>query len=153
MIFGPIGKTRWPPRSLIGWDVSDFSSVFVPIPQPSNWHQQPVFCNMWHKYSFRITIFDTKFMTLSYHKSCIKHVKIAYILYYIPKSLFSVPFIGQTFHSNTTFCENSHLLLKLSKHVREKSGKLCISSILSSKRGIMNSHKNWHKLMTLELDL
>ena len=26
MFFGPIGKTRWPPWALIGWDISDFSS-------------------------------------------------------------------------------------------------------------------------------
>ena len=26
VIFGPIGKTRWPPRPLIGWDIFDFSS-------------------------------------------------------------------------------------------------------------------------------
>ena len=25
-VFGPIGKTRWPPWSLIGWDIFDFSS-------------------------------------------------------------------------------------------------------------------------------
>ena len=38
----------------------------------------------------------------------------------------------------------------MSKRVREKCGKLCIFSILSSKRG--NSH-NWRKSTTLELDL
>ena len=27
MVFGPIGKTRWPPRPLIDWDIFDFSSV------------------------------------------------------------------------------------------------------------------------------
>ena len=27
MVFGPIGKTRWPPRSLIDWDILNFSSV------------------------------------------------------------------------------------------------------------------------------
>ena len=26
LFFGPIGKTRWPPWPLIGWDISDFSS-------------------------------------------------------------------------------------------------------------------------------
>ena len=26
MFFGPIGKTRWPPRPPIGWDIFDFSS-------------------------------------------------------------------------------------------------------------------------------
>ena len=26
VFFGPIGKTRWPPWPLIGWDISDFSS-------------------------------------------------------------------------------------------------------------------------------
>ena len=26
VFFGPIGKTRWPPRTLIGWDIFDFSS-------------------------------------------------------------------------------------------------------------------------------
>ena len=26
VFFGPIGKTRWPPRPLIGWDIFDFSS-------------------------------------------------------------------------------------------------------------------------------
>ena len=26
LIFGSIGKTRWPPRPLIGWDIFDFSS-------------------------------------------------------------------------------------------------------------------------------
>ena len=26
MFFGPIGKTRWPPWPLIGWDIFDFSS-------------------------------------------------------------------------------------------------------------------------------
>ena len=26
MLFGPIGKTRWPPWPLIGWDILDFSS-------------------------------------------------------------------------------------------------------------------------------
>ena len=26
MFFGPIGKTRWPPLTLIGWDIFDFSS-------------------------------------------------------------------------------------------------------------------------------
>ena len=26
VFFGPIGKTRWPPRPLIGWDILDFSS-------------------------------------------------------------------------------------------------------------------------------
>ena len=26
MLFGPIGKTRWPPLPLIGWDIFDFSS-------------------------------------------------------------------------------------------------------------------------------
>ena len=26
MFFGPIGKTRWPPRPLIGWDIFDFFS-------------------------------------------------------------------------------------------------------------------------------
>ena len=26
VFFGPIGKTRWPPWLLIGWDISDFSS-------------------------------------------------------------------------------------------------------------------------------
>ena len=26
MFFGPIGKTRWPPLPLIGWDIFDFSS-------------------------------------------------------------------------------------------------------------------------------
>ena len=26
VFFGPIKKTRWPPCSLIGWDISDFSS-------------------------------------------------------------------------------------------------------------------------------
>ena len=26
VFFGPIGKTRWPPWSLIGWDIFDFSS-------------------------------------------------------------------------------------------------------------------------------
>ena len=26
MFFGPIGKTRWPPRALIGWDIFDFFS-------------------------------------------------------------------------------------------------------------------------------
>ena len=26
VFFGPIGKTRWPPWSLIGWDIVDFSS-------------------------------------------------------------------------------------------------------------------------------
>ena len=26
MFFGPIGKTRWPPWTLIGWDIFDFSS-------------------------------------------------------------------------------------------------------------------------------
>ena len=26
MFFGPIGKLRWPPWPLIGWDISDFSS-------------------------------------------------------------------------------------------------------------------------------
>ena len=26
VFFGPIGKTRWPPLSLIGWDIFDFSS-------------------------------------------------------------------------------------------------------------------------------
>ena len=25
VFFGPIGKTRWPPRPLIGWDIFDFS--------------------------------------------------------------------------------------------------------------------------------
>ena len=25
-VFGPIGKTRWPPWPLIGWDIFDFSS-------------------------------------------------------------------------------------------------------------------------------
>ena len=27
LFFGPIGKTRWPPWPLIGWDIFDFSSV------------------------------------------------------------------------------------------------------------------------------
>ena len=27
VFFGPIGKTRWPPWPLIGWDIFDFSSV------------------------------------------------------------------------------------------------------------------------------
>ena len=27
VVFGPIGKTRWPPRSLIDWDILNFSSV------------------------------------------------------------------------------------------------------------------------------
>ena len=40
----------------------------------------------------------------------------------------------------------------MSKHVREKSRKKCISSILSSRKG-HNSHKSCRKLMTLELDL
>ena len=26
VFFGPIGKTKWPPRPLIGWDIFDFSS-------------------------------------------------------------------------------------------------------------------------------
>ena len=26
VFFGPIGKTRWPPKHLIGWDIFDFSS-------------------------------------------------------------------------------------------------------------------------------
>ena len=26
VFFGPIGNTRWPPRTLIGWDIFDFSS-------------------------------------------------------------------------------------------------------------------------------
>ena len=26
LFFGPIGKTKWPPRPLIGWDIFDFSS-------------------------------------------------------------------------------------------------------------------------------
>ena len=29
VFFGPIGKTRWPPWSLIGWDIFDFSSETV----------------------------------------------------------------------------------------------------------------------------
>ena len=29
MFFGPIGKTRWPPWPLIGWDIFDFSSETV----------------------------------------------------------------------------------------------------------------------------
>ena len=40
----------------------------------------------------------------------------------------------------------------MSKHDREKCGKLCTSSILSSKRGI-TPIKTWCKLTTLELDL
>ena len=27
VLFGPIGKTRWPPWPLIGWDIFDFSSI------------------------------------------------------------------------------------------------------------------------------
>ena len=41
--------------------------------------------------------------------------------------------------------------LNMSKHVREKFGKLCISSVLSSKRD--KTDKNWRKLMTLVVDL
>ena len=29
VFFGPIGKTRWPPWPLIGWDIFDFSSKFA----------------------------------------------------------------------------------------------------------------------------
>ena len=76
--------------------------VFVLIPQPWNSHQQPVFCNVWHMSSFSVALFDTEFMSLSYTKSCIK---IAYIPYYSQKFV-PGPFWGQTFHRNTTFCED-----------------------------------------------
>ena len=82
--------------------------VFVLIPQPLNWHQQHVFCNVWHMSSFRVTIFDTEFMALSYSELCIK---IAYILYYSQKFV-PHPFWGQTFHRKTIFCENWHLLFQ-----------------------------------------
>ena len=73
--------------------------VFVVIPQPWNSHQQPVFCNVWHMSSFRVTLFDTEFMSLSYTKSCIK---IAYILYYSQKCV-PHPFLGANFSSQHDF--------------------------------------------------
>ena len=48
--------------------------------------------------------------------------------------------------------KNAKFQPDMSKHVREKCGKLCISSILSSKKG-HNSYKIWWKLTTLKLDL
>ena len=73
--------------------------VFVLISQPWNSHQQPVFCNVWHMSSFRVTLFDTEFMLLSYTKSCIK---IAYILYYSQK-FDPHPFLGAIFSSQHDF--------------------------------------------------
>ena len=76
--------------------------VFVLIPHPWNSHQQPIYCNVWHMPSVRVTLVDTEFMPLSYTKS---FIKIAYILYYSLKFV-SHPFWGQTVHRNTTFCED-----------------------------------------------
>ena len=73
--------------------------VFVIIPQPWNSHQQPVFCNVWHMSSFRVTLFDTEFMSLSYTKSCIK---IAYILCYSQKFV-PHPFLWANFSSQHDF--------------------------------------------------
>ena len=73
--------------------------AFVLIPQPWNSHQQPVFCNVWHISSFRVTLFDTEFMSLSYTKTCIK---IAYILYYSQKFV-PHPFLGANFSSQHDF--------------------------------------------------
>ena len=73
--------------------------VFVLIPQPWSSHQQHVFCNVWHMPSFRVTIFDTEFMALSYPKS---YIKIAYILYYYQKSV-PYPFLGANFSSQDGF--------------------------------------------------
>ena len=76
-----------------------FHIVFVLILQPWNPHQQPVFCNVWHMSSFRVTLFDTEFMLLSYTKSCIK---IAYILYYSQKFV-PYPFGGKIFIATRLF--------------------------------------------------
>ena len=82
--------------------------IFVLIPQPWYSHQQPVFCNVWHMSYFRITIFETEFMSLSYPWSCIKKT---YILYYSQKFVPHL-FLGQTFYRNATFCENLHFLFQ-----------------------------------------
>ena len=50
-------------------------------------------------FSFRVTLFDTEFMSLSYTKSCIK---IAYNLYYSQKSVPN-PFLGANFLSQHDF--------------------------------------------------
>ena len=70
VFFGPIGKTRWPPWPLIGWDILDFSSetaerpatkldrkkdlnvlfqvcVFGPIGK-TRWPPWPIGSKMWH---------------------------------------------------------------------------------------------------------
>ena len=74
--------------------------VFVLIRQPWNSHQQPVFCNVSHMSSFRVTLFNTEFMSLSYTKSCIK---IAYILYYSPKCVPHPFFEGKLFIATQLF--------------------------------------------------
>ena len=39
MFFGPIGKTRWPPWPLIGWDIFDFSETAERISTKLDWKQ------------------------------------------------------------------------------------------------------------------
>ena len=39
MFFGPIGKTRWPPWPLIGWDIFDFSSKTAEGNSTKTWQE------------------------------------------------------------------------------------------------------------------
>ena len=52
VFFGPIGKTRWPPWSLIGWDIFDFSSETV------EWNSTKLDRKQDHKVRYQVCVFQ-----------------------------------------------------------------------------------------------
>ena len=72
VFFGPIGKTRWPPWPLIGWDIFDFSSEIVER-QSTKLHRKQNLNVLYQVYVFRA---DRKHKMSALASDCLRHFRL-----------------------------------------------------------------------------